>query len=128
VISVSGDVPTWADLSATAGEIRKQIAASPIELVGQPCPAQVCGSSRLWNAIYDAARLKLRPLTGNKALLILTDGFDSGSTHTRHRAVDEAQKADNERLSARVRHDVRVEVTRPDLTVRARKTYFQDSR
>ena len=41
----------------------------------------MCGSSPLWNTIYDAARLKMHPLTGNKALLILTDGFDSGSTH-----------------------------------------------
>jgi hypothetical protein len=54
----------------------------------------VCGSSPLWNAVYDAARLKLRPLTGNKALLILTDGFDSGSARTWRQAADEAHKAD----------------------------------
>jgi VWFA-related protein len=117
--------------------------------------------------------------------LILTDGFDTGSTHTPAEATDEAQKADAavyaiqyrgergnsyvpalyrlagetggtwfhppendygpivsrietdlrrryvlgfrpERLSfGKVRHEVRVEVTRPDLSVRARKTYFQ---
>ena len=31
-----------------------------------------------------------------------------------------------EKLSGKRRHDVRIEVTRPDLIVRARKTYFQD--
>jgi hypothetical protein len=31
-----------------------------------------------------------------------------------------------ERESGRIRHDLRVEVTRRDLTVRARKTYFLD--
>jgi hypothetical protein len=141
------------------------------------------GSSPLWNAIYDTARLKMRSITGNKALLILTDGFDSGSAHTWRQAADEAQRAETtvyaiqyrskfgghfapdlyrlveeaggtwfpapageygplvarietdlrgryvlgvqpERLSGKLRHDIRVEVTRPDLTVRARKTYF----
>ncbi len=184
VISVDGAVRLWVDLTPTAAEIRKRIAASPVDLLGEPCPERVCGSSPLWNAIYDAARLKLQPLSGNKALLILTDGFDSGSTHTWRQAVDEAQKAGSnvyaiqyrsgfgghfapdlyrlveeaggtwfptpggdysqlvsriqtdlrrryvlgvrpERLSGKLLHDVRVEVTRPDLSVRARKTYFQ---
>jgi VWFA-related protein len=196
VISVDEDVRLWVDLTATTAELRKQMAEYRGDLFGQPCqkrqgsvsgfrPTSVCGSSPLWNAIYDAARLKLRPLTGNKALLILTDGFDSGSSHTLNEAMDEVHRADAtayaiqyqsgfggrfapglyrlvgetggtcfrapggeygpivsrietdlrrryvlgfrpERLSfGKVRHDVRVEVTRPDLSVRARKTYFQ---
>ena len=57
-------------------------------------PWSGCGSSPLWNAVYDAARIKLQPITGNKALLILTDGFDSGSTHTRNQAADAVNRAD----------------------------------
>lgn len=38
-------------------------------------------------------RLKLNPVKGAKALLILTDGFDSGSTHTLNQALDELHKA-----------------------------------
>jgi VWFA-related protein len=138
----------------------------------------------LWDAIHDASRLKLHSVNGNKALLILTDGFDSGSTRTWQQAADAANRADvsvyaiqyrsafgrnfapdlyrllaetggawfrapegkygsivarietdlrhryilgfrPERLSGKVRHNIRVEVSRPDLTVRARKTYFQ---
>jgi VWFA-related protein len=195
-ISVDEDVRLWADLTDAAG-LRERISHHPIEPFGQPCPKapsgaaatglrpiSACGASPLWNAIYDAARVKLAPLKGIKALLILTDGFDTGSTHTWRQAVDEAQKADAtvyaiqyrsglgggfapvlyklvaeaggtcfpapaveygaivsrletdlrrryvlgfrpEALSGKVRHDVQVEVTRPDLTVRARKTYFQ---
>jgi hypothetical protein len=32
-----------------------------------------------------------------------------------------------ERLSGKIRHDVRVEVTRPNMSVRARKAYFEVS-
>lgn len=184
-IQVAEDVRLWPDLAGTpAGE-----------LFGQPCPKQqsnmpglraesVCGGSPLWNAVYDAARLKLLAVTGTKALLILTDGFDTGSTHTWRQAADEAHKAEAtvyaiqypsafggtyapdlyrlvvetggasfqapdgdydplvsrlqtdlrrryvlgfrpEKLSGKVRHEVEVEVTRPDLTVRARKVYFE---
>jgi VWFA-related protein len=184
VIEVAEDLRLWADLTGAAGE--------PF---GEPCPKQlsglrgfpatsVCGASPLWNALYDAARLKLRPLTGNKALLILTDGFDTGSTHTWQQAAAEAHRADAavyaiqypggfggtfapelyrlisetggasfpppegafdsivarletdlrrryvlgfrpEKLSGKARHQVEVEVTRADLTVRARKVYFE---
>jgi VWFA-related protein len=195
VVSVGGEVRLWADLAGAAAEIRKQMAADPGERVGQPCPARpagipgfpaasVCGGSPLWNAVYATARLKLRPLTGNRALLILTDGFDTGSTHTWREAADEIARAEAavyaiqyrsglggrfapdlyrlleesggawfgapageeygpivsrietdlrrryvlgfrpDAAGGRVRHEVRVEVTRPDLVVRARKAYF----
>jgi len=145
------------------------------------------GTSPLWDAIHDTARSKLQPLKGTKALLILTDGFDTGSAHTWRQAADEAHKAgatvyaiqyrsslgggfapdflrmideaggavfapprgnyddivgrletdlrhryvlgfQPDTLSAKLRHEVRVEVNRPDLTVRARKTYFSPPR
>jgi hypothetical protein len=145
------------------------------------------GTSPLWDAIFDTARSKLQPLKGTKALLILTDGFDTGSAHTWRQAVDEAHKAgatvyaiqyrsslgggyapdflrmideaggavftpprgnhddivtrletdlrrryvlgfQPDMLSARLRHEIRVEVTRPGFTVRARKVYFSPPR
>lgn len=104
VIFVDENVRLWADLTATLAGIRTALAVVPVEPFGNPCARQqggfagitisACGSSPLWDAIYDAASLKLRPLTGNKALLILTDGFDSGSAHTWRQAVDAAAKAD----------------------------------
>jgi VWFA-related protein len=196
VISVDEDVRLWIELRDATIDIRKHLAGSPGELFGEPCakrtssipglgPWSACGSSPLWNAIYDAAQIKLQPATGNKALLILTDGFDSGSTRTWNQAADAVNKAGAsfyaiqyqsgfggrfapdlyqlvestggirfhppdgdyrpvvsrietdlrhryvlgfhpDRLGGRGRHQVRIEVTRPDLTVRARKTYFED--
>ena len=198
VISVGEDVRSWVDLTGDPAEIRKRMAGSPREVFGQPCsrrtstvaglrPQSACGSSPLWDAVYDAAPLRLHTLAGNKALLMLTDGFDSGSTHSWKQAADEANRAGAsvyaiqyrsafgrsfapdlyrlvaeaagtwfqapngeygpivsridtdlrhryvlgihpERLSGKVQHDIRVDVTRPDLTVRARKTYFLDPR
>jgi VWFA-related protein len=186
VIAIDEDIREWRDPTSSSGPI-----------FGDPCPKQasnapgvrptsICGGSPIWNAVYDTARLKLRPLTGNKAILILTDGFDTGSTHTLAQTIDEAQRADAAvyaieypgalgsryapnlyRLAAatagtsfqppegnydaivsrletdlrrryvlgfrpekltfnKPRHDIRVEVTRPNLTVRARKAYFQE--
>ena len=198
VVSVDEDVRLWVDLTDAAGDIRRRLAGSAGDLFGETCamresnipglaPWSACGPSPLWNAVYDAARIKLKPLPGSKALLMLTDGFDSGSTHTWNQAADAANGSDAsvyaiqyqsdfggtfapdlyrligetrgarfraphgdylkivsrietdlrhryvlgfrpERLSGKVRHDVRIEVTRPDLNVRARKTYFQDPR
>lgn len=198
VISVDEDIRLWVDLTEAAADLGKQISGSPGDLFGEPCamqrssapglrPTSACGPSPVWDAIYDAAGLRLRSLTGNKAMLVLTDGFDSGSTHNWRQAVDAASRADAvvyaiqyrsgfggsfapdlyrlvgeaggtwfrspggeygpivsrietdlrhryvlgfrpERLSAKVRHEIRVEVTRPDLTVRARRTYVEAPR
>jgi Ca-activated chloride channel family protein len=195
VLSVKEDVRLWVDLSSTATGVRRAMAEAPLEPFGTPCakrssakglgPVSACGSSPVWNAIYDAAVIKMRGVTGAKALLVLTDGFDSGSTHTWQQAADAANAADTriyaiqyrsgfgrdfapdlyrlaaaaggvcfrapegdygailsriesdlrdryvlgfrpERLSGKIRHDVRVEAVRPELTVRARRTYFED--
>jgi VWFA-related protein len=184
VVSVNQEVRLAADLSPSVPDLRRHMEEGRGVLLGTPCPARECGSSPSWNAVYDTARLKPSSIAGNKALLILTDGFDSGSPHTWRQAADEAERAETtvyaiqyqskfgghytpdlyrlveeaggtwfpaaagefdaavsrietdlrrryvlgvepERLSGKLRHDIRVEVTRPDLTVRARKTYFQ---
>jgi hypothetical protein len=183
VISVEEDVRLWSDLTDQVEDIRSRLARSARDIFGEPCakhqgnfpgmrPWSACGPTPLWNAVYDAA-LKLQPVTGNKALLILTDGFDTGSTHTWNEAADAVNRADAslyvkqyktgsgrsfapdlssliiatggtrdyqqifsrqryvlgfhpEKLSAKRKHEVRIEITRPDLTVRSRKTYFQE--
>lgn len=179
VISIGEDVRLYRDLTL-----------SEMQSFGEPCPRSqgisVCGGSPLWNAVYDAARLKLQGVAGNKALLLLTDGYDTGSVRTWSEAAAAAEKADSivyaiqyrsgsgrsyapqlyrlvtetagawftapsgdlgpivarletdlrrryvigfhpERVTlGKLRHEVRIEVTRPDLSVRARKTYFDD--
>jgi len=179
VISIGEDVRLFRDRTLTE-----------MESFGEPCGRRqgvsVCGGSPLWDAVSDAARLKLQGVRGNKALLLLTDGYDTGSARTWSEAAAAAQKADATvyaiqypsgsgrsyapqlyRLVAetagtwfsatpgdlgpvvarlerdlrrryvvgfrpetvtlgKLRHEVRIEVTRPGLSVRARRTYFED--
>lgn len=197
VIGVREDVRLWADYTNKIDELQRALMRSPGELFGEPCPkyrprgpglkpVSRCGESPLWNAVYAAAKFKLRSRTGRKALLMLTDGFDTGSHRTLNDARDEVQQADAavyvvqypggfggrftpdlfqlvtetggtrfsasadepsriiERLKGdlfhryvvafrperfnfeKLRHEVRIQVIRPDVSVRARKTYFAE--
>jgi len=171
IISVAEQVREWTDLETRSGP-----------MFGDPCPVRACGGSPLWNAVYDTARLKLLPIRGNKAILLLTDGFDTGSPRPFSAAATEVQRAGAavyalhypgalgnryapdlfrlvaatagatfspgnldqlvsrmetdlrhryvlgfrpEKVSQKGRHELRVEVTDPNLTVRARKMYFE---
>ncbi len=53
-----------------------------------------CGGTTLWNGVFFAARLKLRPQSGRKAMLLLTDGWDTGSEHSLVDAIEASQGAD----------------------------------
>jgi len=52
------------------------------------------GFSALWHGIYTAARLKMKPVDGRKAMIFVTDGLDSGSIHSLTDAIEAAQNAD----------------------------------
>ncbi len=54
---------------------------------------RTCGGSVIWNAVYTSAE-KIRDASGRKALLVLTDGVDSGSDHHLDDAVRAAQEAE----------------------------------
>jgi uncharacterized protein with von Willebrand factor type A (vWA) domain len=59
----------------------------------QPIVISQCGGTALWNAVWSAAKLKMQLVTGRKALLILSDGIDTGSTHELQ-AVAELHRAE----------------------------------
>ena len=52
-----------------------------------------CGGTVLWNAVYYTSKLKMRDVTGRKALLILSDGMDTGSDRSLTDAIEAAQSA-----------------------------------
>ena len=48
----------------------------------------------IWNSVYYAAKLKMHAIEGRKALLVLSDGFDTGSDHGLGDAIEAAQSAE----------------------------------
>lgn len=103
VISADEDIRLSVDLTKATADPASQMVEATGAPLGEPCtmqkssstgfPVSACGSSRLWDAVYDAALLKMQPLPENKALLILTDGLDIGSGHTWRQAADAANHA-----------------------------------
>jgi VWFA-related protein len=71
---------------------------------GQTRQVRFCGGTLLWDGVYSSARLKMKPETGRKALLALTDGMDNGiKEHTLNDAIEAAQSADASVYSIRYR-------------------------
>lgn len=89
--------PRW--VAETGGEL------------GEPCRPKLdfargrsvpCGGSLIWNSVFWTAR-HLRNVEGRKAILLLTDGEDTGSDHSLDRAIREAQAAESAIFSIGVR-------------------------
>ncbi len=96
------------DWTSSADELRSRI-LHPYEdpqppVLGDYCrglnpglysaPIAPCGYKVLWNAVFFSAELKLRPQQARKAILILSDGRDTGSDHNLKEAIAACQRAD----------------------------------
>ena len=53
-----------------------------------------CGGTALWQGVYWAAHLKMRGIEGRKALIVLSDGIDTGSDYNLEDAIEAAQAAE----------------------------------
>jgi Ca-activated chloride channel homolog len=189
VVRVNENVNLMAEVFGRPDGLHRRMLPATGEPLGEPCATlhghSLCGGTVLWDAVHAAASLELRRAAGSKALLILSDGNDTKSSHSLAAALDEAQRADATvyairypdpaaaraeanglsllcdetggvvfsaartdltdvlaRVEADLRsryilafrptslgvgnepHRLRVEVTRPGLTVRARKSYL----
>lgn len=101
VVSVNDRVLLKSDVSR--GRFGLRYAFLPIE--GEPLGAQcgdavgidgrlhpACGGTALWNAIYESAHLKLASPSVNKVLVVLSDGNDTGSTHSFAESLEEMKR------------------------------------
>ena len=62
---------------------------------GNPVPTRGSGgATKLYDAVYLAAREELAPEAGRKAMILLTDGGEQGSKVNLADAIEAAQKAD----------------------------------
>ena len=66
-------------------------------LLGPPCRnssfPHTCGGTALWHGVYYAAQ-QLKPVAGRKAIVILSDGMDTGSDISLTNVIEMAQSAD----------------------------------
>ena len=191
VVTVAADVILRSEFTGGPHGLRQALMPVTGQSLGVPCGRfangrPICGGTALWNAIYASAQ-HISRFTGSKALLILSDGNDTGSTHTPEAATEAAQRANASvfaiqypdavsgfgesgrmlrmtsltggmllrapaeepvamlhAIEADLRsryvigfyaepghsaggvHSIRVEATRPGLTVRARQEYFEE--
>jgi VWFA-related protein len=94
VVAVDENIILKSEVSAGPYGLRYKLLATP---GGEPltvsCGGRVCGGTALWTAVYASAHLKLSGPPANKALLILSDGNDTGSTHHFDAALEEVQQS-----------------------------------
>lgn len=115
LLTVGSDVRLVTEATASLPELLKGLEAIEKNgeqagaLFGEQCPKRVlgaarpgvepiviaaCGGTALWNAVWAAARLRMQTVSGRKALLILSDGIDTGSSHPLPQAAAELQRAE----------------------------------
>ena len=103
VVAVNDNVILKSEVSAGTYGLRYRFIAPGGEPLGGACGAlegehgrkrPFCGGTALWNAVYASAHFKLNGPAGNKALLILSDGHDTGSTHSLSDALEEVQRSE----------------------------------
>ena len=84
------------DLSAAVERIGTR-AGRQSSMLGPPCRntgfPRSCGGTALWHGLYYAAK-KLQPVVGRKAILVFSDGIDTGSDIRMTDLIEMAQSAE----------------------------------
>jgi VWFA-related protein len=107
LVSVAFQAKLEADLTGSVAALHaatRTLGRSDAAILGDPCAGihktswsryvPACGGTALWNGVFFTAKLKLKPQPGRKALLLLTDGWDTGSDHSVTDAIEACQAAD----------------------------------
>jgi VWFA-related protein len=100
IISFGVDSELLQDFTNSPGLLRQGLAAlrlnagvSGMSPTGSPLPGSGRGTV-LYEAVWLAAKDKLRSEVGRKALIVITDGNDVGSRVKIEKAIEEAQRSD----------------------------------
>jgi len=90
---ISGLASPGANLNSAVEKIGTP-AGRESPLLGPPCRNRgfphSCGGTALWHSLYYAAR-ELKPLAGRKAIIVLSDGMDTGSDVSLSDLIEMAQ-------------------------------------
>ncbi|MEI9814171.1 MAG: VWA domain-containing protein [Acidobacteriota bacterium] len=93
------DVQMVQDVTSSVADLRLGIedledGIQPPGQFGDRCLTAQCRGSAIWNSVYSSTHLRMRSIVGRKALILLSDGFDTGSQHSLSTTIEEAQSAD----------------------------------
>jgi VWFA-related protein len=80
------------DLTGSAEELGRGVEA--LDRCGRGSRNPFACRSPIWSAVFTAARSKMKNVTGRKALVLLSDGMNTGGPHTLTDAIEAAQDAD----------------------------------
>ncbi|MEI9814172.1 MAG: VWA domain-containing protein [Acidobacteriota bacterium] len=104
LVSVSGtggasDVQLVRDLTSSVEGLRAgiqglRVGAQPTGQFGDACLTPRCRGTALWNSVYSSVDLRMKSTDGRKALIVLSDGIDTGSQHSLNTTIEAAQTAD----------------------------------
>jgi VWFA-related protein len=102
VVEVAGQARLLSGLTAPSEELEGAVErigtaeGKRAPLLGPPCRntkfPHTCGGTALWHGVYYAVR-ELKPVTGRKAIIILSDGMDTGSDISLGNVIELAQSA-----------------------------------
>jgi VWFA-related protein len=98
LVSFDVDIDLLSDFTSNASVLARDLDKAQINvgtggIATGPLPTGTPRGTLLYDAVVEAANDKLAGETGRKAMIILTDGEDQGSTHKLRDAVEAAQKA-----------------------------------
>jgi VWFA-related protein len=106
LINFDVNVELLKDMTSSSREIARAMQDAKINIggtggygvpgIGQgPVPTHHPRGTALYDAVYLASREKLANEVGRKAMIILTDGYDTGSRVNLRDAIEAAQRADS---------------------------------
>ena len=89
-------IAVWQDLTPSVGVVQAALGrAAPFQYTPeQRLETRPRGGTLLYDAVTLVATNKLKPVTGRKTIVLITDGDDNGSIATAKKAVQAAQEAD----------------------------------
>jgi VWFA-related protein len=103
IVQVARQAWMLSDLTGSAADLNAAVekigdpATKRFHMLGPPCRnpriPHPCGGSALWHGLYYTA-MALKPVTGRKAIVILSDGLDTGSDISLNDLVDAMQSAE----------------------------------
>jgi Ca-activated chloride channel homolog len=80
------------DLTGSAEELGSGVDA--LDRCGRGSRNPFACRSPIWSAVFTAARIKMKSVTGRKAIVLLSDGEDTGGPQSLTDAIEAAQDAD----------------------------------